>query len=1015
MLNILRATGLPVVQTFMPATGFKTTAKYVTLKKILCLVAFLFLSAAENLSAQQPLWHSIGSDQGLPDPNVTAIVRIPGGKLFVGTAIGLYSYDGFAFRKVKLSATGKINPYINCLATDGKLLIVGARDALILYNTEDQHAELLKNPMNCIGGIVDLYLNPEKTRIYARTHCGILTIDISKGTLRVIDVFKNPDPRRLRIVSDGEFHGFVTRKKFVSVKNHRQTDLYTDSGILDAWWWEKENAWLIVKEDGLYLLDSQYRNLTKLPYRIDIRTNENYWIYPDQQGGCWIQCAGKFAYIRSAIDKSPEFHSNEAGNLFSFTSNTAQAFFTDPDGTRWVGGDGTGLAYLSPAGSRIRFLTNEQAGVQHFWCFRYEKETGKLLCGTTSGILEGTLVNGEFLNRRLYHPPGFDRFSVNSIVELNEEEYLISVYREGFWTYNKKTRKFRPLTAVNNATGTRFVFGIGESSPGKAILCTQFSAFMLDKKTMNITPFTQPGFHNYSIYSAIEDSHGRFLIAGGFGLQVFNSELKQTDYYTAGNKAQGALPSNVIFCLSELSPENYLVATMGGGLSRFISSDSTFTPVKLATDPDNVFGIMPAGSDSFILTTSGGLCRVNISSGKSVMLNKSNLLPFNDFNQQAFAHYPEYIFAGGEKGMLILNTTDLDRVFSLSPEIIIRKKETRVQSLKLEPDEHALHLDLSFDKILPGSMCRFRYRIEGIDQPWQMLPAHQNTLIYNYLPPGNYTLEIELYDETGWYNAHRRSVPLTVLPHFYQTWWFRFMLFLALAGVMFLVVRYFSLLRLRWKLHRMDAERKIMLERSRISRELHDNLGSQLTYLISGLETTGLLLKRNNLEKTSGNIDKLQSAARESMQQLRDSIWALNPGSMTLQSLFIQYEKWVSRVTEPYETLQCTFLAENIPDLPVDPLNGLNLFRIMQEAVHNTLKHAQATKLTTTIKTNSGNVGIQISDNGKGFTEGNTEGNGLSSMQQRAEALKVTLTIETGHNAGTTIFIEINKNTLTGV
>lgn len=1010
-LIILHTFGMQVFLTF----GIKTKANYFSLKKFLCLITILLFAAPEKSSAQQPLWHSIGIDQGLPDPNVTAITRIPGGKLFVGTAIGLYSYDGFTFRKVELSATGRINPYINCLATDGKFLIVGARDALILYNTENQHTEQLNNPMNCIGGIADLYHNPEKTRIYARTHCGILTIDISNGKLTVIDVLRNPDPRRLRIVSDQEIHGFVLRKKFVSVKNHRQTDLYADPGMLDAWWWEKENAWLIVKEDGIYLLDSHYRNLKKLPYNIEIRTNENNWIYPDQQGGCWIQSSGKFAFIGSASDKSPEFYSNEAGNLYSFTSNTAQAFFTEPDGTRWVGGDGTGLAYLSPACSKIRFLTNEQAGVQHFWCFRYENETGKLLCGTTSGILEGMLVNGEFLHRRLYYPPGFNRFSVNSIVELNAEEYLISVYREGFWTYNKETRKFRPLSAVKNTIGTGFVFGISECSPGKVILCTQFSAFLLDKKTLSTTPFTQPGFHNYSIYSAVRDSRDRYLIAGGFGLQIFDSGLKQTAYYTTGSKTTGDLPSNVIFCISEMSPENYLIATMGGGLCRFNASDTTFLPVKLTTDPNNVFGIMPAGYNNYILTTSGGLCRVNISNGKSVMLNKTNLLPFNDFNQQAYARYPEYIFAGGEKGMLILNTKDLDRIFSASPEVIIRKNETRVESLKLEPDEHALHLNLSFDKILPGSMCRFRYRIAGIDHTWQMLPAHQNTLIYNYLPPGNYTLEVELFDETGLYKAPGRSVPLAVLPHFYQTWWFRFMLLLVLTGTMFLVVRYFSLLRLRWKLQRLDAERKIMLERSRISRELHDNLGSQLTYLISGLETTGLLLKRNKLEKTSVNLDKLQSAARESMQQLRDSIWALNPGSMTLQSLFIQYEKWVSRITEPYESLQCTFLADNIPDIPIDPLNGLNLFRIMQEAVHNTLKHAQATKLITSVKTGSGTVSIQINDNGKGFIPGNTEGNGLSSMHQRAEVLKARLTIETSQNSGTTVFIEIDKNTLTGV
>ncbi|MBK9355815.1 MAG: hypothetical protein IPN08_00225 [Bacteroidales bacterium] len=985
------------------------------MKKIFCLLLCISLSAANTSTAQQSLWTAVGADQGLPDPNVTALVRVPGGKLFVGTAIGLFSFDGYTFCKVGLSGNRKINPYINCLTTDGESVFVGGRDALVRLNPATGQSEIIYNPMSCIGGIMDLYFNHDKSKLYARTHCGVMIVNIEQDSFRLIGSIKNPAPRKFRIVSDDEIHGFVIRNKFISIHKHIETVLFTDTGMLDAYWWEKEQAWLVVKQDGLYLLDGQYKSLNKLKFQVEIKPNENRWLYPDQNGGFWIQASGKFAFLRSARDQSPEFFENEPGNPFSFTSNTSQAFFTEPDGTRWVGGDGTGLCYQLPVGGKIRFLTNEQSGVQHFWCFRYEKETHKLLCGTTAGIAEGVLENGEFRNRNIHRPAGFDRFSVNSVVELNKEEYLISVYREGFWTFNKQSGKFSVLSGINKQIGTQFVFGIGEASGNRLILCTQFSAYLLDKKTMNLTRFVQPAFHNYSIYSAIEDSRGRFLMAGGFGLQIFNQDLKQIRYFTASNSLGSTLPSNVIFDLAELGADKYLIATMGGGLCLFNFNDSTFRPLKLATDPDNIFGIMPAGNNTFILTTSNGLCRFNIKTGESAMLNKTNVLPFNDFNQQAFFHDENYTLAGGEKGMLILRSEDLNNVFSVSSEIIIRKGEKKVNSLELNSDEHSLHLQLSLDRVLPIEKREFRYRIPGIDQAWQSLPLGQNTLVYNYLPPGDYILEIELNDETGLYKTLKRSVLLTIKPHFFQTWWFRALLLLLIAGAMFLLVRYFMLLRLRWKLNRLDAERKIMLERSRISRELHDNLGSQLTYLISGLETTGLLLKRNNLEKTSGNLDKLQSAARESMQQLRDSIWALNPGTMTLQSLIIQYEKWVSRVAEPYENLQCTFQIEKLPDIHIDPLNGLNLFRIMQEAVNNALKHSGANKLLTSLHAEAGIIRIEISDNGKGFAEGGNEGTGMSSMKQRAETIRARLAIESAENNGTTVSVIIEKNTLSGL
>jgi len=968
-----------------------------------------------HLIAQQPIWTSIGIDQGLPDPNVTAIVRFPGGKLFVGTAIGLFSYDGYTFRKIDLTGKRKINPYINCLTTDGKFVYVGARDALIRLDPVTLQTDLIYNPLGCIGGVIDLYFNPEKSKIFAHTHCGIVIVDLGSGLFRMSGSIKNPGPRKFRIVSDDEIHGFTIRNKFISLKNHRETLLFTDSGILDAYWWEKEHAWLVVKQDGLYILDNHYKALNKLKLQVQIKSNENRWLYPDQNGGFWIQASGKFAFLGSAKDNSLQFFENESGNSFSFTSNTAQAFFTEPNDTRWVGGDGTGLCYLSVTGSKIRFLTNEMAGAQHFWCFRYEKETGNLLCGTTSGILKGVLENGEIKNRKMCRPAGFDRFSVNSIVDLNAEVYLISVYREGFWTFNKKTGQFKPLSEINARIGTPFVFGIREVSRNRLVLCTQFSAYILDKRTMNLTRFIQPVLHNYSIYSAIEDSRGRFLMAGGFGLQIFNPGLSQIGYFATKEGMKGTLPSNVIFDLAELSPDKYLVATMGGGLCLFNYNDSTFSHINLSTDPDNIFGIMPAGNNTFILTTSNGLCRFNLRSGESAMLNKTNFLPFSDFNQQAFYCGSGYYLAGGEKGMLIMNSSDLEQAFSASPEIVIRKGEQKLELITLRADEHALHLELSLDGIYPVAKRRFNYRIIGIDDAWQALPPGQNTLVYNYLPPGKYSLEVKLEDETGLYKTRNRSILVEVKPYFYQTVWFRAIALILLTGVIFVIVRYFTLMRLRWKLNRMDAERKIMLERSRISRELHDNLGSQLTYLISGLETTGLLLKRNHLDKTSGNLDKLQSAARESMQQLRDSIWALNPGSMTLKSLVVQYEKWVSRVTEPYEQLQCTFQVETLPDLAIDPLNGLNLFRIMQEAVHNVLKHAEATMLSTTLTSGSGEIRILISDNGKGFQQDKSGGTGLSSMKQRAETLHARLTIESGIEKGTTISIGIDINTLKGL
>lgn len=981
------------------------------MNKVSILIFIILIGLKLPSSAQQALWHSIGVEQGLPDPNVTAFIKAENHLLYVGTAVGLFSYDGYNFTKIELGHSKRMNPYINCLVQEGKLIYIGLRDALIRYNSGDHSIQTIHNPLNSIGGIISMTLDTLGHRLYARTHKGTLLVDLESGNFSATDSLMNPMLWKFRIINRLKIQTFTLQKQFLEISNHHEKFRYEDKQILDAEWWDREKCWLVVKKEGLFSLDSSLVVMKRIDLPAPLNEMENKWFYPDRGGNIWLQAKGGFYCLHSLNGNAPQFFSHESGNPFTITSNTAQAFFTELDGTYWVGGDGTGISYLTPEIAKIKYFSNQQAGVQHFWCFRHEKKSGKLLCGTTSGILEGTLANGRYENWKSYKPDGFDRFSVNAFVDMNEQEYLISVFKAGLWTFNKHTKEFRPMSKINKEIGTLFDFGIKEISDNRLALCTQNSVWILDKKTLKINRLHQPIYNNYSIYTLIEDSTKRFLIAGGFGLQIFDSQLKEISHFTT-NQDSTSLPSNVIFDLYECKQGKYLLATMGAGLCLFDEHRKHFQSIRLATNPSNVFGILPTSQNTYVLTTSNGLCRYNSASGKSVMLNNSNFLPFNDFNQSAFYQDADYTMVGGEKGMLLLQSSELNSVFDRQIGLIIRAKDQIPESLVLEPSEHSIQVQLCLEKILPTSQLKYKHRITGIDIDWLTMPPGQNSLIYNYLPPGKYLLEVMLNDETELYQTSKKSIPLIVKPHFYQTVWFNFIAWLFSIGLIFFIARHFSMLRLRWKLNRLDAERKIMLERSRISRELHDNLGSQLTYMISGLETTDLLLKRNKIERTAQNLENLQEAARESMQQLRDSIWALNPGAMTLKSLANQYEKWLMKVTEPNEQLSCSFTNNGCSDQDVDPITGLNIFRIMQEAVHNVLKHSGATQLTTTMICDDNTLKITISDNGKGIEKIKAEGNGLSSMKQRAAAMNASLSIASSPATGTKVIMVLAKNRL---
>ena len=278
---------------------------------------------------------------------------------------------------------------------------------------------------------------------------------------------------------------------------------------------------------------------------------------------------------------------------------------------------------------------------------------------------------------------------------------------------------------------------------------------------------------------------------------------------------------------------------------------------------------------------------------------------------------------------------------------------------------------------------------------------------YNSIKPGNYTLLIEATDEQNVVWAAPVSIKITALPYFWQTMWFRILMALVGLVLLVIVVRFFSQLQLRWKLKKLEDEQKVARERIRISRELHDNVGSQLTYLISGLESSDILLERQDTEKLKNKIGKMQLSARDSMQQLRDSIWALNHESVQASVLLSRFQSWLTNIMEVQPNISSEIRSEITTDHTLDPIKSLNIFRIMQEAVHNVLKHSKASHLTITYSGNINNLLLVIEDNGVGFDMAVSNGNGRKTMASRAEEAGATFILMSSPGKGTIVRVSI--------
>jgi signal transduction histidine kinase len=191
-------------------------------------------------------------------------------------------------------------------------------------------------------------------------------------------------------------------------------------------------------------------------------------------------------------------------------------------------------------------------------------------------------------------------------------------------------------------------------------------------------------------------------------------------------------------------------------------------------------------------------------------------------------------------------------------------------------------------------------------------------------------------------------------------------------------------------------------ERSRIAKDIHDDLGASLT-LIAVL---GDLAKQ---EKAAERIEKMASTARQAVKSLDEIVWAVNPRNDTLAHL-IDYTGQFAVDYLRAAGLRCLLdLPEQAPQREISTVVRHNVFLVVKEALQNIVKHAQATEVWLRVNATSQGLRIVIEDNGGGFERApeNAMADGLRNMQQRMKELGGECRIASRVGAGTEIVVEL--------
>jgi signal transduction histidine kinase len=279
------------------------------------------------------------------------------------------------------------------------------------------------------------------------------------------------------------------------------------------------------------------------------------------------------------------------------------------------------------------------------------------------------------------------------------------------------------------------------------------------------------------------------------------------------------------------------------------------------------------------------------------------------------------------------------------------------------------------------------------------------------VPPGNYRFDVSACNSDGVWTAGDAGLSLRVLRHFWQAWWF-----IGLTGLGALItvggaVRFVEKRKLQQRLKRLEQERALERERTRIAQDLHDEMGAKLCR-ISFLSEHA---RSGNLQPTElqDQISSISDASREVLHSLDEIVWAANPKNDRLEhvaSYIGQYAQDYFQMTG----IQCELdIPAVLPPYLLSSQTRHHLFLATHEALTNILKHSGATGAKVSIACSASTLEVVTSDNGKGLepstTEMETDGagadshDGLRNMRQRLADIGGDCRIEFAPGQGTTI------------
>ena len=966
------------------------------------------------------------TSDGLPNNNVTAVVQGRDGFLWVGTPVGLARFDGVRFSPFSYRSAGNVaDQGVHALLPSqaGGLLVVPNEGPVVCLDANFSRTQAwtigltetnipTKVTEDNEGSVWIAYSGRSVVRIRngkppqfvqqngvapSRFVYGLITD--ATGNVWLAD--GDADHAEACVFRDDQFH-IVARYDMASFEFKNTPSCVTAAGSNGVW---------IANGTQLFKCDHQGNLKLVGQFQPEAPGAQTLALIEDHAGAVWIGSVnnGLFRYDGTSFEKIETSHPT----ILSLTE--------DQEGNIWAGTAGGGLDRISRRRVTFEGLDTGSALV-----------TIQSVCEDTNGVLWGAAQNGLLVTRvdgkwvpaltnetwlGVVTCVAADRHGGLWIGTANRQLHHWFNGQHQTWSRSDGMLKITLTALLPAANGDLWMGGFATGVP-----------HMHDGKIHNLRTPVEAG----RVLAMSEDaggniwigtSRGQLICAGNEG---FTNETPRTPDITRAIRCLYATPDGALW-----------IGYEGLGLGRLKDGEYSRIDVEEGL-PDNYISQIVADDDGWLwLGSDHGISKIRQSELEEVLDGQSDhVRPINYGQNEGspsmeadFGYLPGALRSRNGQLWIPLRTSlavidpkispanpkppavRLTRVTvdgepiaawgGITPTQTNANLITLAAPLRLPPSHRKLDIEFAALSFSAPENTHFRYRLDGLDTDW--IDAETRSASYSRLVAGDYKFRVEASSGDGPWNEAGAPLGIVVDPFFWQTWWFRLGVLIFFTLSVIAVVRYVSFRRLRQKLQAVAQQAALDKERTRIARDLHDDLGGSLTQVKQLFE----LALRNHASpaKMENYLQSGLLKTQQGIKSLDETVWAVNPHNDTLPHLIDYIGQSAVEFLHAADIRCRVDLPASPPERVISAEARHNLFLTVKEALNNVVRHAHASEVQIQASVTEESLTLTINDNGHGFERApdNAYADGLRNMQQRMEEIGGRFLIHSRPDAGTEI------------